>query len=191
MKIDVFLQNLGISGHPGLRVSRRSEGYRNYTFGCRAGPCKANVRDLAHELAHAAQFGPRSFKNRAFEYGFDFRMRQVLVLGRYYSEPRTPQATLRELDTFAYQAHLMELAGIKLDRSRFFKHAADLMTRFMTDWYCVPGDDEQARKAWCMERVNALYARRKPETVLRRLKGWLDETQVRLQDLQKGQAHDA
>lgn len=177
MKIEVFLQNLGIANHPGLRVSHRLQGYWNFTFGCRAGPVRANICDLSHELAHAAQFGPRYFKARASETGFSFRLRKVLVLGSYYDEPITAKATLRELDTFAYQAHLLEMAGVRFDRASFFKHAAHLMTSYMPDWYCVPGASTDARMVWCVERANAFYARRKPHTVLRRLIGWLDETE--------------
>ncbi|KVP75126.1 hypothetical protein WJ96_05025 [Burkholderia ubonensis] len=180
MKINVFLKNLGIADHPGLRVELKRSGYQDYTFGCRVLYGRPTVKDLAHELAHAAQFGPRNFRYRAFEHGFDFRLRKVLLLGQYYSEPRTHQATRRELETFAYQAHLMELAGVVFCRDKLFLHAASLLTRFMADWHCVPGNSAAERRAWCVEQANAFYARRKPETVLRRLKGWLDETEKHL-----------
>lgn len=177
MHINTFLANLGIAAHPGLRVASDQEGYRNYTFGCRVVYGKPAVKHLAHELAHAAQFGPRYFRYRAFDYGFNFRLRKVYILGQYYAEPRTAQATRRELETFAYQAHLMELAGVKFCRDTLFRHAAGVLTRFMADWHCVPGKSDVERRAWCVEQVNAYYARRKPETVLRRLTGWLDETE--------------
>jgi hypothetical protein len=180
MKINTFLKNLGIADHPGLRVALNREGYQDYTFGCSVVYGKPSVRTLAHELAHAAQFGPRNFRFRAFEYGFNFRLRKVILLGQFYSEPRTPQATRRELETFAYQAHLMELAGVAFSRDTLFRHAASLLTRFMADWHCVPGKSDVERRAWCVEQANAFYARRKPATVLRRLNGWLDETEKRL-----------
>jgi len=180
MDIDQFLQKLGIADHPGLRVAKNREGYRDYTFGCRAGPGAATISDLAHELAHAAQFGPRYFKTRARAHGFDFRLRRVWIYNQYCIDQRTTQATCRELDTFAYQAHLMELAGVPFDREDLFKHAADLMTRFMHDWYCVPGDSTEERKAWCIEKAKAYYARRKADTVLRRLNAWLDLTHQHL-----------
>lgn len=176
MKINTFLKKLGIAGHPGLRVDPKLEGYQDFTFGCRAGPVEPNVNDLAHELAHAAQFGPRYFKFRAFKHGFQFRMRQVELLGRFYSEPSTPQATTRELDTFAYQAHLLQLAGVKLDLDKHFEEAADILTRFMPDWWAVPGDTSAERKAWCVAQGKRFYERRKPQTVLNRLRGWLDLT---------------
>lgn len=180
MKISTFLENLGIAGHPGLRVDASREGYRDFTFGCRVVYGKPHLKHLAHELAHAAQFGPRYFRFRAFEFGFNFRLRKVFLLGQYYSEPKTPQATRRELETFAYQAHLMELAGVEFSRDRLFQHAASLMTRFMADWHCVPGNTVAQRRAWCIAQANAFYARRKPATVLRRLRGWLDETEKHL-----------
>lgn len=188
MKIDVFLTKLGIAGHPGLRVNPKLEGYRDYTFGCRAGPTSPNVNDLAHELAHAAQFGRRYFKYRAAEYGFVFKTRQVMVFGRYYPEPRTAGATLRELETFAYQAHILQAAGEKLNLDRFFKHGADLMVRFMHDWYCIPGETETERKSWCIAKTRHFYERRKRETVLRRLNEWLAETALHLANPQNQQA---
>lgn len=180
MKIDDFVIKLGISDHPGFRLDQNLSGYRDYTFGCRAGPGRKNLLDLAHELAHAAQFGPRYFRYRASEHGFIFRVRKVYLLGRYYDDPRTAQATIRELDTFAYQAHLLEFAGIKLNRDHLFHYAARILTRFMHDWAFVPGADDAQRELWCVQKAQELYARRKQATVLRRLKGWLDETEKRL-----------
>lgn len=177
MKIDMFLQNLGIAGHPGLRVDTKLIGYEDYTFGCRVTLSRPTVRHLAHELAHAAQFGPRNFKYRAFRSGFNFRSRRVFLMGQYWDEPRTAGATLRELDTYAYQTHLMELAGIRFNRERLFRMAALIMTTHMHDWHCVPGTSKAERRAWCMQQLHACYARRKPQTVLRRLNGWLDETE--------------
>jgi len=181
MNIDVFLQNLGIANHPGLRVEPRQEGYKNFTFGCRVIPGEPDVEDLAHELAHAAQFGARHFRQRARAYGFNFRMRQVLADdGELWDEPITPQATLRELETSAYQAHLLELAGVSVDHEALFNAAARTMTFFMRDWYCVPGESEAERLAWCVQQANAFYAARKPEAVVRRLRKWLDKTEKHL-----------
>lgn len=91
--IDTFLERLDIAGHPGLRVSRKVEGYRDYTFGCRAGPSRASVRNLAHELAHAAEFGAGNFSKRCFMGSFVFKVRKVNVMGQLYPEPRTCNAT--------------------------------------------------------------------------------------------------
>lgn len=176
MKINDFLQELGIAGHAGLRFDPKLEGYSNFTFGCRAGPVQANVHDLAHELAHAAQFGPRYFSHRATSFGFVFKLRKVELFGRHYVEPKTAQATMRELDTFAYQAHLMQLGGELLDLDSFFADAAEVLTRFMPDWWAVPGDNTEDRRSWCIAQAKLYYARRRPETVRKRLIGWLDRT---------------
>lgn len=176
MKIDTFLENLGIANHPGLRVERRLMGYENFTFGCRIALCRANVRHLAHELGHAAQFGGKHFARRARQYGFNFKMRTVDVVGTICQEPNTAQATVRELETFAFQAHLLELAGVRINHANYFKQAARLMTSYMPDWYCVPGESEAERFKWCVQKAKALYARSTPQEVLARLIGWLDET---------------
>ena len=180
MTIDEFLTNLGISDHPGFRIQRRLEGYRQYTFGCRAGPGKANIKDLAHELAHAAQFGPQLFRYRATESGFVFKTRRIWVYDRFCAEPRTANSTLRELDTFAHQAHLMELAGIAVDKAEMFDYAGMLMTKWMPDWYHHSGKGEEERKSWCSSQAHVFYEQLDPLTVLDRLVGWLDATARRL-----------
>ena len=92
------------------------EGYRDYAFGGRAGP-SIGVRNVFHEMAHAAQFGRDSFRQRATAEGYKFKVRTIFVFDRYCQEPRSGQATYRELDTFAYQLHLMRAAGMKVDDS--------------------------------------------------------------------------
>ena len=180
MKIDTFLENLGIANHPGLRISRRQTGYANFTFGCSLPFRNACTRLLAHELGHAAQFGPQHFRRRARSYGYVFKMRKVTVQGTYHDviceEPITAQATVRELETFAFQLRLLELAGVRVNHYRYFRHAARLMTFHMPDWGCVPGEKEADRFKWCVHKAKALYARTPADVVLARLKGWLDET---------------
>ena len=110
--IDTFIERLGGADQPAMRIAHRQEGYRDYTFGCRAGPGRASVRNLAHELAHAAEFGAAAFSRRCLKGSFCFKIRQVEVLGRYYPEPETCGATKRELRTFALQLHLLQHAGV-------------------------------------------------------------------------------
>lgn len=176
MKIDTFLENLGIADHPGLRIERRLMGYENFAFGCRITLCQPSARHLAHELGHAAQFGPKHFSRRARQYGFNFKMRTVDVVGTICVEPDTAQATVRELETFAFQAHLLELAGVRVNHARYFRRAALIMTNHMPDWYAVPGESEAERFKWCVQKAKALYTRTPADVVLARLKGWLDET---------------
>lgn len=188
LTIDEFLKSLGVIDHPGLRVNPRIEGYRDYTFGCRAGPSGADVSNLAHELAHAAQFGPKAFRGRAKSGSFHFKEPWRKVAGQMCLDARTAQATLRELDTFAHQAHLMELVQPGFDRSTLFTYAADLLTDFMHDWYAVPGESEQERKAWCYAKAQEFYGEQKPEDVLLKLMQWLDATAVQLSQSSKGGA---
>lgn len=178
--IQSFIDRLGIAGHPGFRVSNRLEGYRDYTFGCRAGPGRASVRNLAHELAHAAEFGAAAFSRRCFMGSFCFKVRKVKVLGRYYPEPVTCGATKRELRTFALQLHLLQRAGVQINAVAFAQHSADIMVRFMHDWWHIPGDDERARKRWCAQQVLDHHANTTAEAALVEIHGWLDATQRRL-----------
>ena len=174
-----FLERLGVAGHPGLLVNERGEGYRDHAFGCRAGPSKPNVHDLSHELAHASQFGARYFHHRASRGTFLFRTRKIFVYDRFCVEPRSNQATLRELDTFACQLHLLEAAGEGPDRAEFMRESARLM-RLMPDWWLVPGDSEEERALWCESRIRSYFEKRRQQTVKRRLVQWLDATQSKL-----------
>lgn len=177
MSIDDFLRSLGIADHPGLRVNQRQEGYANYSFGCRAGPSKANVMDLSHELAHACQFGPAAFKTRASERGFVFHVRRVEFKGQLYTEPLSCQGIERELETCAYQLHLLEKSGYTFNREKALDQWAYLMVAFMPDWWHIPGDSEKERKAWCRQKIEFWYGKITQEKALSRLTGWLGKTE--------------
>lgn len=164
--------------HPGLLFCPGLEGYRDYTFGSRAGP-SVQVRHLFHELGHAAQFGPALFRSRANANGFVFKMRKVFVLGRYYEEPSTCQATDRELDTFAHQLHIMQAAGVKCDTAAYVDYSASIM-RHMPDWWAVPGDGGGERKRECAERILERYESLAQPEVLDKLAAWLDATYRRI-----------
>lgn len=172
------LIRLGLAGHPGLRFRASLEGYADYVFGARAGP-SVDVHNLFHELAHAAQFGPQAFRQRTFHGSFVFKMRKVTVLGQRYAEPLTSSATERELSTFAYQLHLMRLAGCKIAARAFFAEATRSMA-YMPDWYNVPGDDAEQRHAYCAQRAMELFEQLCEQSSLERLRAWLDKTAKRL-----------
>lgn len=178
--IKTFVERIGIADHPGFRVSQTIEGYRDYTFGCRAGPGRASVRNLAHELAHAAEFGAAAFSRRCFMGSFCFKVRKVRVLGSYYPEPRTCGATQRELRTFALQLHLLQHAGVSVNVQAFARRAADIMVRFMPDWWNIPGDSEQERKRWCAQKVIEHHEHTTVEATIAEITAWLDATQRRL-----------
>lgn len=185
LSIQIFLERLGIAEHPGLRVRPEIEGYQDYTFGGRAGPGNGSVRNLAHELAHAAEFGAEQFSRRVYMGSFCFKVRRVQVLGRYYPEPRTCGATRRELRTFALQLHLLQHAGENVDVKAYIRDAASLMDRFMHDWWNIPGEDKEQRVQWCEQQILAHHGATSPEYVLRELNGWLDKTHARLMRLER------
>ncbi|WP_176089322.1 hypothetical protein [Achromobacter anxifer] len=175
-----FLDALGILDHPGLRWDARREGYKDFTFGCRSGPGKESILDLAHELAHAVQFGPRKFKSRVRASGFVFKVPHVIVAGQWCADAKTSEATRRELETFALSAHLLEIAGLSFNRIELFDHGAHLMTSFMHDWYHIPGEGDDGRKQWCVGRTERYYARRDQKWVMTRLIGWLNLTEAHI-----------
>jgi len=164
--------------HPALLFSPGLEGYRDYTFGGRSGP-SIQTSGLFHELAHAAQFGPEQFAKRGRSEGFVFKMATIVIGGRRYEEPVTRQGTERELDTFAYQLHMMQAVGIKASGPDFMAYCARIM-RFMPDWYHVPGTNDNERAEFCRSRIEERYNTLTQQDVLERLTGWLDATQRRL-----------
>lgn len=176
LRLQRLPDNLG--QHPGLLFNITLQGYRDHTFGGRAGP-SVHLSHLFHELAHAAQFGPKQFARRAKPHGFVFKTPTVCVQGRQYDEPDTRQGVERELDTFAHQLHLMQAAGLKTAPETFISYSATLM-RFMPDWYHVPGENEEKRFAFCRDHMRKRYAALTQATVLDSLRAWLDATHRRV-----------
>ncbi len=172
------LSRLPVAAHPALRFDPWLEGYRGYVFGGRAGP-SVSVTSLFHELGHAAQFGVQMFRTRATEHGFHFKVPRKFIFNRYCDEPRTGQGTERELETFAYQLHLLRCAGHKVSDEHFMPYCARLM-RFMPDWYHIPGEGDEGRAKHCEQRLNEHYHRLERREVVDRLEAWLDATARRL-----------
>ena len=182
------ISRLGLGNHPGLLLRPAYEGYCDYAFGGRAGPSVA-VEHLFHEFAHAAEFGPEVFRQRASIYGFHFNTPKEWVFDRYCADPKTMQATERELRTFAYQYHLMRTAGYRLDAEAFAAESARAMA-FMHDWYWVPGEGDTARKAYCVEQILAHIESTRSADALGRLAAWLDVTARRLERLKRVRPRD-
>jgi hypothetical protein len=175
------IERLGLKQHPGLLFSIHTEGYREYAFGARTGP-SIGLSNVFHELAHAAEFGPEQFDQRASAQGYRFNLPEVWVYDRFCVEPATMQAIERELRTFAYQYYLMCRAGYRLDRSLFARKRAPLMS-YMADWLCVPATGEEARVAYCASRILDYIEEVSSEKALERLCGWLDLTAKKLDKL--------
>lgn len=171
------LARLPMAKHPALRILPWQEGYRNYLFGARSGP-SVQVSSLFHELGHAAQFGVGMFRTRATEQGFYFKVPQIFVYDRYCVGPKTGQATARELETFAYQLHLMRVAGCKQTDAEFFEYCGRLM-RFMHDWWHIPGESDEERATYCSQQIATYYAQIDRKDALARLEAWLDATSRR------------
>jgi hypothetical protein len=173
------LSRLRVANHPALFFNPWIEGYRDYAFGGLSGPV-VETSSLFHELGHAAQFGVKLFRTRASDRGFRFKMPMRFIYDRMCVEPTSNQATLRELDTFAHQLHLMRKAGFKVSDKHFMAYSARLM-RHMADWWHVPGGDEDARAAYCQTWLEKRYAQLTVSEVEDKLEAWLDATHRRLQ----------
>lgn len=173
------LAKLPFAGHPALRVRADLEGFKDYTFGMRAGP-SISPRQVFHELAHAAQFGPAEFSKRCTKGGFVFkRYHQIQVMGERCSHPLTVKAIQRELETFAYELHLLRAVGYRVSEEQFFYESANLM-KYMPDWFLVPGKSDEHKSEFCKKAIKAYFNQLDSKTVLTRLEGWLNLTAKRL-----------
>lgn len=180
MDILNFIQTLGISNHPGFRFKENLEGYRDFTFGCKAGPVEPNITDLSHELAHAAQFGAKAFRFRAFSWGFNFKVPHKLICGQYISEPETYKGTLREIETVAFQLHLLQSGGIVVeDINAWFAETVSSF-KYLPDFIHVPGNEESEKFSWCVDKAMEFYTMTNKSVVFKRLIGWLDATNRKL-----------
>lgn len=161
-----------VGNHPALKIDPWIQGYREYTFGGKAGP-EIAIINVFHELAHAAEFGARRFRHRTVGGKFYFKIPTVTVFNQICYEPRTVQGSLREAKTFAYQLHLMQAAGLRIKEDEFFDEMARVMV-YLADAVNVPGDGSADGVAWRRERIVEFYNATPQEYVLDQLKMWLD-----------------
>ena len=161
-----------VGNHPALKIDPWIQGYRAYTFGGRAGP-EVSIINVFHELAHAAEFGARRFQYRAVGGKFHFKIPTVTIFNQICYEPITVQGSLREAKTFAYQLHLMQAAGLRVNVEKFFDQMAKVMV-YLADAINVPGDGRAEGVAWRRERIVEFYNTTNQEYVLDQLKRWLD-----------------
>lgn len=177
--IGAYLQRLGVLGHPGFRMKLSLEGYRDYTFGARSGPA-IGIDGIAHEMAHAVEFGPEAFEQRCTAYGFVFRTPTVEVMGRVYEQFHTAQASQREIRAFAIERRLVEMAGLKVSENAFLEHVCSVLG-FMPDW--IEFYERADLVAEQLARAREVFTE---QVVRQRLFGWLDKTAERLQQAQLG-----
>jgi hypothetical protein len=176
LSIEARLARLPFALHPALRINLKAEGYRDYTFGAKVGPT-TEFSNLAHELAHAAQFAD-SFDTRCTPWGsFHLPVHEVTIDGQDYPDPRTGQCTLRELEVFAIQWHLQTLAGCKLAFEEYAEDVVDICSH-LPDWWALGGT--QGRRTELPKRLKEFLAQWSAPRACAQVTKWLDQTAVRL-----------
>ena len=176
--VQAYLQRLGVLGHPGFRMNLSLEGYRDYTFGARSGPA-IGLDGIAHEMAHAVEFGPEAFEHRCAAHGFVFHTPTVEVMGRLYEQFHTAQASKREIRTFAIERRLLEMAGLKVSENAFLQQVCSVLA-FMPDW--IEFHERPDLVAEQLAQAREVFTE---QVVRQRLFGWLDKTAERLQQAQE------
>lgn len=123
--------------------------------------CLTRVSFLTHEMAHFVEIDDK----RALKDGWGLKLPEVLVLGNFYPEPLTCQATQRELRVMAYEENLLNHYGFSLaDCNSGYSSAADMVAStctFLPDWHRVPGKSQEARGEWIKRRFLAHLKRAK------------------------------
>lgn len=186
LSVKRVLDRFPFRDHPGFRYDRNIEGYRDYTFGCRAGP-EVDGRNLLHELGHAVEFGPDQFKSRCRYGHFRFRIPKVWIYGEPYDNFSTCLATKRELRAIAWQGRLAQGIMAEKEVQQMLDHFAEVMV-WMPDEINIPGDTEQERISWCREMIQKQYDAYTTQEAYRRLEGWLDRTAAELRRKAKREA---
>lgn len=167
--VRAFLSRLGVLEHPGFRLDLGLEGYQGYAFGARVGP-SLGLSGIAHELAHAVEFGPDAFEQRCNESGFLFHTPRVFICGQLCENFTTGQASERELRTFAIERRLLEMAGLRVSENAFCEQSCRVLG-YMPDW--IEFHDKPARVRKHLRAAREQF----PEHLVReRLMGWLDKT---------------
>lgn len=153
--------------HPAFQWSTEIQGYRNFTFGACAGP-SCGFGNLAHELAHAVEFGAKNFDTRAPDGYFIFHVPSVEIAGVVCREPSTNQASLRECRVGGIEKRILREAGYHIDDALFAQYYCELI-KYLPDWYCmepsmVAPTIEQSYAEWPIERIRS------------ELSAWFDKT---------------
>lgn len=156
--------------HPAFRYKTYLEGYKNYIFGAVAGD--VGIDNLCHEIAHAAEFGPENFTERAKKYGYRFKW-----VEQECDDPVTAQSTQRECRTFGMEIKLMEIIEAPFDEKDFLDSAVSALN-YMQDSEASWGGMKRAeaikklildtRESWTHQEI------------IDRVEGWLDKTQWKL-----------
>lgn len=167
--------NFELNNHPGFLWKHATQGYKDFTFGARSGPAHS-ISALAHELAHAIEFGAKSFEYRAKPYGrFNFQVPSIWVIDRYCCEPQTGQITEREARTFGIELRLLELIlNEEVHKESYFDYCCSVK-QYLPDYYFYSKKDEEF-----LAIVRSSYEKFTKEVCLKELKRWFEKTHLTL-----------
>lgn len=117
-------------------------------LGTRCGPSRFELSALVHEMSHLVEIDDR----RVTLPGWGLRIKSsVVVGGQRYFEPRTTQATARELRVVAYESNMLHSCGI----ARSLRQLVRALT-ILPDFILLPGRCERDRLNWCETQVGRL-----------------------------------
>lgn len=143
---------------PGFRMRDKLEGWDHLTatFGGRAGP-NLGIDNLIHEVSHAIICSMDNQLPRLKKRGYGLHIKSgQTILGKWYEEPTTNQASLLECRVFAVQKIILQDLGIvdgdgkyirgtkpfSFSHEDFYQEGAAIL-EYMPDWFFK--DDYVAR----------------------------------------------
>ena len=122
----------------GFKYDINSSGYRNFVFGCRAGP-SVNIANLMHEIAHSLD-ALYTKKTRIKCNNWNLSTTKIHKFGAI-----TSNITQLETRVFAIQKHLLEIidehGNMKESMEDHRKEVIEL-NGFLPDWYIMKEDEQ-------------------------------------------------
>jgi hypothetical protein len=175
----IKLSNLPFADHSAFMFNMDATGYIEFVFGGRAGP-SVDISNLAHEMAHAVEFGAKNYKNRYRDGNFVFKSPgYIVILGRYIRKDNiTYESTLREIRTMGIQRHFLEAMGTEDSLEEYIEDMADVCD-FIPDSWIVPKLNN-SQKSWIKQELLIAYNSWTKEMVCDEFTKWLNCVAKRL-----------
>lgn len=182
LAVNTAMEDLSVfefSKHPAFSIGSH-EGYVNYSFGIRLGPELTGVAAALHEIAHAAEFGPKKFKSRSKLGSFVFKAPKRHYYRDYrgytmsYENWIGTSALLREIKTCAIQYVLLSETPKKERLDVFFEEHVEAL-KYMPDF---------GNNGFTLDRIKSEFESEIKKVnlnkVLKDIQKWLDLTGLAL-----------
>lgn len=166
-------------------------------LGLRCGPLGFDIKSLIHEIAHFVEIDEK----RMFLKGWGLNVPRKFIFNQYCVDPRTNQATMRELRVGAIQMNILLWLNEKgyttfdsFPQDYCAEYVTDLFSldneiqnfvksmNWMPDWLMIPGKGDDGRKLWMTNKIKKFM---KVYTIEWFLKRWENRCKLAKQKFSK------